>query len=117
MKILIVDDNPDSREIMRTALELENFEVAEAEDGKKCLEKIKDEDFSVVLLDLSLPQISGWELAKKIKEKNETIKIIAVTAHAMRGDKEKAIEAGCDDYISKPLKPAHLIEKIKKIIK
>ncbi|MFH1957476.1 MAG: response regulator [bacterium] len=116
-KILLIEDNADSREIFRTVLEREKFEVIAAVDGEEALEKIESGKFSVILADMSLPKISGWELIGIIKKKHPATPLIAVTAHAMSGDKERAIKAGCDDYISKPLKPGDLVEKVKKYVK
>jgi len=113
-KILLIEDNADSREIFVTALAREKFEVITASDGEEALEKIESGKFSVILADMSLPKISGWELIGIIKEKHPATPLIAVTAHAMSGDKERALKAGCDDYISKPLKPSLLVEKVKK---
>jgi len=115
-RILVIEDNADSREIFRTVLERAKFEVLEAVDGEDALSKIESGEFSVILVDLSLPKISGWDLLGRIKKKHSLTPLIAVTAHAMTGDREKAIAAGCDDYISKPFKPAQLVEKVKKYI-
>lgn len=116
-RILVIEDNADSREIFRTVLERAKFEVLEAVDGEDALSKIEIGEFSVILVDLSLPKISGWDLIGRIKKKHPLTPLVAVTAHAMTGDREKAITAGCDDYISKPFKPSQLVEKIKKYIK
>lgn len=113
-KVLIIEDNSDSREILRTVLEKNAFEVVEAVDGEDALSKIEGMEYSVILVDLSLPKISGWDLIEKIKEKHPTTPLIAVTAHAMSGDRERSLNAGCDDYISKPLRPSALVEKVNK---
>ncbi len=115
-KILIIEDNPDSREIFRTVLETEGFEVEEAVDGEDGIAKLKGGNYSVILVDLSLPKISGWGVIKEAKRMNPSMPLIAVTAHAMSGDREKVLKAGCDDYISKPLRPKNLVEKVKKYI-
>ena len=114
MKILIIEDNVDSREIFRTVLERADYEVIEAVDGEDALGKIDAGGYSVILVDLSLPKISGWDLIEKIKQVHPATPLIAVTAHAMSGDRERAMDKGCDDYISKPLKPSELVEKVKK---
>ena len=113
-KILIIEDNQDSREIFKTILERSGFSVDEASDGEQALEMIKDGIYSVILVDLSLPKVSGWDIIKESKRANPSVPIIAVTAHAMSGDRENVLKAGCDDYISKPLKPSDLVEKVKK---
>ena len=113
-KILIIEDNADSREIFRTVLEIAHYEVTEAVDGEDAVKKIEEAEYSVILVDLSLPKISGWDLIEIIKKKYPSTPLIAATAHAMSGDRDKALNAGCDDYISKPLKPSDLVKKVNK---
>ncbi|MBA3051581.1 MAG: response regulator [Candidatus Omnitrophota bacterium] len=113
-KILIIEDNADSREIFRTVLEMADYEVTEAVDGEDALKKIDESEYSVILVDLSLPKISGWDLIEIIKGKYPSTPLIAATAHAMSGDRDRALKAGCDDYISKPLKPSDLVKKVGK---
>ncbi|PKN00167.1 MAG: response regulator [Elusimicrobia bacterium HGW-Elusimicrobia-2] len=113
-KILIIEDNADSREIFRTVLEMADYEVTEAVDGEDALKKIDESEYSVILVDLSLPKISGWDLIEIIKGKYPLTPLIAATAHAMSGDRDRALKAGCDDYISKPLKPSDLVKKVDK---
>ncbi len=112
--VLIIEDNADSREIFRTVLEMAGYEVTEAVDGEDALQKIEEAEYSVILVDLSLPKISGWDLIEIIKKKYPATPLIAATAHAMSGDRDKALKAGCDDYISKPLKPSDLVKKVNK---
>ncbi|RLD17227.1 MAG: response regulator [Caldiserica bacterium] len=116
--VLLIEDNPDNREIVETVLRKNSYKVISACDGEEALKRLKKGNYDLVLLDLSLPKISGWDLIKMIRE-DERIKdlpVIALTAHAMQGDKEKAIEAGCNDYISKPCKPYEIVEKVKRWI-
>ncbi|MCF6186958.1 MAG: response regulator [Desulfobulbaceae bacterium] len=105
LKILVVDDNQDSRELVIKILQKEAVQLFEAIDGEDALEKVKQTCPDLILLDISLPKINGYEVIRRLKINNEfsSIPIIALTAHAMKGDKEKAIAAGCDGYISKPI--------------
>ncbi len=113
-RVLIIEDNADSREIFRTVLEIAHYEVTEAVDGEDALKKIEESEYCVILVDLSLPKISGWDIIERIKEKYPSTPLIAATAHAMAGDRDRALKAGCDDYISKPLKPSDLVKKVNK---
>ncbi len=105
LKILVVDDNQDSRELVIKILQKEAVQLFEAIDGEDALEKVRQIHPDLILLDISLPKINGYEVIRRLKINNEfsAIPIIALTAHAMKGDKEKAIAAGCDGYISKPI--------------
>lgn len=116
-KVLIIEDNPLNREIAEIALKKEGYEVILAVDGEDGLEKLC-ENPDLVLLDLSLPKISGWDIIKKIREdeRYRTLPVIALTAHAMVGDKEKAIEMGCNAYLSKPCLPKDIVGKVKSFI-
>jgi two-component system cell cycle response regulator DivK len=104
-KILLVEDNEMNRDMLSRRLEKRGFEVAMAVDGKQGLEMASSESLRLILLDMSLPVMDGWEVARHLKEDPATasVPIIALTAHAMAGDREKAIEAGCDDYDTKPI--------------
>jgi len=90
--------------------------VTEAVDGEDALQKIEEAEYSVILVDLSLPKISGWDIIENIKKKYPATPLIAATAHAMSGDRDRALKAGCDDYISKPLKPSDLVKKVNKYV-
>lgn len=104
-KILIVDDNQDSRELVVKVLKTRGYQTIEAVDGEEALEKAVTERPDLILMDRSLPKIDGYEVTRRLKgqEKFKDIPIVALTAHAMRGDREKALEAGCEGYISKPI--------------
>ena len=104
-KILVVDDNEDNRELVSKILRIRGYLVVEAEDGKAAIKKAEDERPDLILMDISLPDIDGYEATRVIKSKAglKDIPIIALTAHAMKGDREKALEAGCDGYIPKPI--------------
>jgi len=113
-KILIADDDFDNRTIVREALEASGFDVLLAVDGQEALEKTLQERPCVLLLDLSMPKLSGWEVARRVRERPELsgTAIVAFTAHALVGDELKAKAAGCDDYISKPCLPKDIVRKV-----
>lgn len=113
-RILIVEDNSDNRTLLTDVLLALNYEVIEAVDGEEGIRKANEEHPDLILMDLSLPQIDGWTATGYIKGTPELnhIPIIALTAHAMIGDREKALKAGCDDYISKPIDMRELQSKI-----
>jgi CheY-like chemotaxis protein len=104
-RILVVEDSPDIRVLIRMLLESAGHEVLTANDGREGVETAARERPDLVLMDLSLPVLSGWEAARQIKSQPETagITVIAVTAHAMQGDRERAMAAGCDGFLSKPI--------------
>ncbi|MBN1564594.1 MAG: response regulator [Anaerolineae bacterium] len=114
-RILVVEDNPDNRILITDVLESLLYEVIVAEDGEEGVTKAKAEVPDLILMDLSLPKKDGWTAAGEIKAETalKEIPIIALTAHAMVGDREKALEAGCDDYISKPIDLRELTSKLK----
>ena len=113
-KILIVDDNADSRELVVKVLRNRGYRTIEAVDGEEALEKAVAERPDLILMDRSLPKIDGYEVTRRLKNQDEfkDIPIVALTAHAMRGDREKALEAGCEGYISKPINVRELPELI-----
>jgi len=113
-KILIVDDNQDSRELVVKILKTRGYQTIEAVDGEEALEKAVAERPDLILMDRSLPKIDGYEVTRRLKNRDEfkNIPIVALTAHAMRGEREKALEAGCEGYISKPINVRELPELI-----
>ena len=116
-KILLVEDNEDNRDMLSRRLERKDFMVSLAVDGQDGVDKAQLELPDVILMDMSLPIMDGWEATKNLKSNPETanIPIIALTAHAMSSDREKAIDAGCDDYDTKPVDFKRLLEKISKL--
>ncbi|MBN1385121.1 MAG: response regulator [Elusimicrobia bacterium] len=116
-KILVIEDNPLNREIVEVTLKKEGYNLVLAVDGEDGLQKL-EESPDLVLLDLSLPKISGWDIIKKIRKdkKYKNLPVIALTAHAMVGDREKAIKMGCNAYLPKPCLPKNIIEKVKNFI-
>ena len=117
-KILIVEDNEMNRDMLSRRLERKGFEVVMAEDGQKGVDMSKSEDPDLILMDLSLPVMDGWQATSTIKANDETkeIPIIVLTAHAMAGDREKALDAGADEYDTKPIEFKRLLGKIKEFI-
>jgi len=113
-KILIVEDIEFNRELLVQLLE-DDYQVVTANDGAAGIEMAEETLPDLILMDLSLPVIDGWEATRRIKsnERLKHIPVIAVTAHAMQGDEEKARAAGCDDYLTKPIDEDLLIEKLK----
>ncbi|MBA65096.1 MAG: two-component system response regulator [Candidatus Marinimicrobia bacterium] len=114
-KILIVEDNEMNRDMLSRRLIRKGFEVVMAEDGQKGVDMSKSESPDLILMDLSLPVMDGWQATSTIKASEETknIPIIVLTAHAMAGDREKALEAGADEYDTKPIEFKRLLGKIK----
>ena len=117
-KILIVEDNEMNRDMLSRRLSRKGFEVALAEDGASGVDMATSESPDLILMDMSLPIIDGWEATQKIKANESTSKIpiIALTAHAMESDREKALAAGCDDYDTKPVELPRLLDKINHLI-
>ena len=113
-KILIVEDNELNLDILARRLQRRDFEIVSAMDGLEGIEKALAEKPDLILMDMSLPKMSGWEVTSRLKEMKETesIPVIALTAHAMQGDREKALEAGCDGYETKPVDLNSLLELI-----
>ena len=116
-KILIVEDVELNRDLLVQLLE-DDYELVEASDGRQGLEVAGQEKPDLVLLDISLPEMDGYEVAARIRQTDgiESIPIIAVTAHAMAGDEEKALAAGCSDYLSKPIDEDELWSKVARLL-
>ena len=114
MKILIVEDNEMNRDMLSRRLIKKGFEIIIAVDGEEGVKKTFSEKPDLILMDMSLPVMDGWEATKKLKSNSDTAKIpiIALTAHAMAQDKEKALAAGCDEYDTKPIELNRLLSKI-----
>lgn len=113
-RILLVEDNEMNRDMLSRRLERRGFEVVIAIDGADGVAKSKSEHPDLVLMDMSLPVMNGWEATRAIKADPTTsaLPVIALTAHSMAGDREKAMEAGCDDYDVKPVDLPRLLEKM-----
>ncbi|HEX3208293.1 MAG TPA: response regulator [Geminicoccaceae bacterium] len=117
-RILYVEDNEDNVYMLRRRLERKGIEVIVAKDGAEGIETAEREHPDLILMDLSLPVIDGWEAARRLKEVPATraIPIIALSAHAMAGDRERALAAGCDDYDTKPVDLKSLLAKIEALL-
>jgi two-component system, cell cycle response regulator DivK len=113
-RILIVEDNEMNRDMLSRRLERKGYSVTMAEDGGAGVERAIAEIPDLILMDMSLPVLDGWEATRRVKANPQTrhIPVIALTAHAMTGDRDKAMEAGCDDYDTKPIDLVRLISKI-----
>jgi CheY-like chemotaxis protein len=118
MKILLVEDNEMNLDMLSRRLARQGYEVVAAQDGASGIAKATSERPHLILMDMSLPVVDGWEATRRLKADPATsrIPIIALTAHARAEDKEKAVGAGCDDYDTKPIDLTRLLEKIKKLL-
>jgi two-component system cell cycle response regulator DivK len=117
-KILLVEDNEMNRDMLTRRLQRRGYEVVVAVDGAQGLAMAQSETPAIVLMDISLPVLDGWEVTRRLKMAPETksIPVIALTAHAMTGDRERCIEAGCDDFDTKPVEIARLVGKIEALL-
>ena len=117
-KILLIEDNEMNRDMLSRRLERRGYQVVIAEDGATGVSMAKSEDPDLVLMDMSLPILDGWEATRQIKASPDTkgIPVIALTAHAMAGDEEKALAAGCNDYETKPVDLPKLLSKIEALL-
>lgn len=117
-KILLVEDNELNRDMLSRRLERKGFEVVLAEDGAAAVTTARAESPDLVLMDMSLPVMDGWTATRQLKadERLHAVPVIALTAHAMAGDREKAMEAGCDDYDTKPVDFKRLLGKIQTLL-
>ena len=113
-KILLVEDNEMNRDMLSRRLERRGFQVVMAGDGQQGVEMAQTEAPDLILMDMSLPVIDGWEAARRLKQAPDTrgIPVIALTSHAMAGDREQALASGCDDYDTKPVDLPRLLEKM-----
>ena len=117
-KILIVEDNEENRDALSRRLQRRGFEVVMAFDGKLGVAAAKTEMPDIILMDMNMPELDGWEATKQVKADPATahIPVIALTAHAMAGDRDRAIAAGCVDYHTKPVELPKLLEQIEQIL-
>jgi two-component system, cell cycle response regulator DivK len=118
-KILLVEDNEMNRDMLSRRLIRKGFDVVMAVDGEQAVALAQSELPDLILMDMSLPVIDGWEATRRVKAADTTsgIPIIALTAHAMAGDREKTLTAGCDDYDTKPIEMPRLLEKIEALLR
>ncbi len=117
-KVLLVEDNEMNRDMLSRRLERRGYEVVVAVDGEEGVARARAELPDLVLMDMSLPVLDGWEATRQLKAAPETksIPVVALTAHAMAGDREKALEAGCDDFDTKPIDLPRLLGKIESLL-
>jgi len=117
-KILLVEDNETNRDMLSRRLVRKGYEVVMAFDGRQAVEMAASETPDLILMDMSLPVIDGWEATRQVKASPATrsIPVIALTAHAMADDRDKAMRAGCDDYDTKPIDLPRLLEKITSLL-
>jgi CheY-like chemotaxis protein len=117
-KILIAEDNPVNRELLRELLEIRGYDVIEACDGQEALEKIAETQPDILLLDLGMPVLDGFGAVQKIRENPHfsSLPVLAVTAYAMRGDREKVLESGFNGYLSKPINPVALDQELERFV-
>ena len=119
IKILLVEDNEMNRDMLSRRLERKGYSVALAVDGQQGIDKVAADPPALILMDMSLPVLDGWEATRRLKadQRTQHIPVIALTAHAMQGDEQKAKEAGCDDYDTKPVELERLLGKIEALLK
>jgi two-component system, cell cycle response regulator DivK len=117
-KILLVEDNEMNRDMLSRRLERKGYRIVLATDGQSGVDLAMSETPDLVLMDMSLPILDGWEATRRLKADPATrhIPVIALTAHAMSGDRDKALEAGCDDYDTKPIELPRLLDKIEALL-
>ena len=117
-KVLLVEDNEMNRDMLSRRLIRRGFQVVFAMDGQQGIDLARSERPDIIIMDMSLPVIDGWEATRRLKADDATcsVPVIGLTAHAMSGDREKAIEAGCDDYDTKPVELERLISKIERLL-
>lgn len=116
--VLLVEDNEDNLVVYRTILEHVGYRVIEARDGEEGVKRAKDQHPNLILMDISIPKIDGWEATQRLKadETTRDIPIIALTAHALEEDRQKALQAGCDGYLAKPVEPRRVVQEVERFV-
>lgn len=116
--ILLVEDNEDNRAIYRTILTYGGFTVIEAIDGEEGIERARRDQPALILMDISIPKIDGWEATRTLKHDDATkhIPIVALTAHALADDRARSVEVGCDAYLAKPVEPRRVLEEVRRLL-
>ena len=115
-KILLVEDNEMNRDMLSRRLERKGYQIVIAVDGQQGVDMAANEAPALILMDMSLPVLDGWEATRRIRATGSKVPIIALTAHAMDGDEQKAREAGCDDYDTKPVELPRLLGKMEALL-
>jgi CheY-like chemotaxis protein len=118
MKILIAEDNAVNRELLRELLEMRGHTVVEARDGEEALRLLEDSEPEILLLDLGMPVLNGYETVRQIRDNTSfaALPVVAVTAYAMQGDKERVLSSGFDGYLSKPINPTLLFQEMERLL-
>jgi two-component system, cell cycle response regulator DivK len=118
-RILLVEDHEDNRNIYRTILEHFGYEVVVAMDGQSGIRLAREEQPDLILMDLSIPVVDGWEATRVLKgdENTRGIPVIALSAHALDEDRERALQAGCDGYLAKPVEPRKVLEEVARFLR
>jgi two-component system, cell cycle response regulator DivK len=118
-RILLVDDNAENRRFLSRRLQRRGFEVLEAVDGAAAVEMARAEKPDLVLMDMNMPAVDGWEATRRIKADpaSASVPVVGLTAHALAGDRERAIQAGCSDYHTKPVEFPKLLEQIESLLR
>ena len=116
--ILLVEDNEDNLVVYRTILEHVGYRVVEARDGEEGVARAREQMPDLILMDISIPKMDGWEATQRLKADDATkaIPIIALTAHALEEDRQKAIQAGCDGYLAKPVEPRRVVQEVERFV-
>ena len=116
--VLLVEDNEDNLVVYRTILEHVGYVVIEARDGEEGVSRARSDLPDIILMDISIPKMDGWEATERLKGSDDTsaIPIIALTAHALEEDRAKAMRAGCDGYLAKPVEPRRVVQEVEKFI-
>ncbi len=116
--VLLVEDNEDNLVVYRTILEHVGYRVVEARDGEEGVARARQERPDLILMDISIPKIDGWEATQRLKAGADTdsIPIIALTAHALEEDRQKALQAGCDGYLAKPVEPRRVVQEVERFV-
>jgi two-component system, cell cycle response regulator DivK len=117
-RLLLVEDNEMNRDMLSRRLQRKGYDIVIATDGQQGLDLARGQTPDLILMDMSLPVVNGWEATRRLKADDATkaIPVIALTAHAMAGDRDKALEAGCDDYDTKPIDLPRLLDKIEALL-
>jgi CheY-like chemotaxis protein len=117
-RVLLVDDYPDAREMYSEYLQFSGFDVIEAANGMEALQRAAEQAPDIILMDLSLPVMDGWEATRRLKADSRTaeIPVVALTGHALAGISEGAKQAGCDAFVTKPCLPEDLVREIRKVL-
>jgi DNA-binding response OmpR family regulator len=116
-RVLVVDDDPQVVRLLRVNLELEGYDVVSAADGTQALEAVASQRPDLVVCDVMMPGMDGTEVVRRLRRENETLPVVMLSAKAMRSDMERGLEAGADEYVTKPFDPTELIEVVDRLLR